>query len=130
MPAKLAAPTPLLTAIFAQTNTLSHDDRRDILTFLAGSTRGEGATHLGGNGIRQILLNEERHPTHTNESGATPPETPPNMNAANTVPTTIMSTNNSSTTVDQIIFEMDYSNGCWRKLRRRIRSHHRSSQGR
>ena len=68
--------------------------------------------------IRQILLHEERRTE----------QRPVNQNARDeNVPTSLLSTNDAPNgmknyiIVDQIIFEMDYSSGCWKKLRRKIR---------
>ena len=71
--------------------------------------------------IKQILLHEERR-TETRPV--------PSSAASSDDNCTQMSTSEqlkTYTIVDQIIFEMDYSNGCWRKLRRRVRLTDRAS---
>lgn len=111
MPSRLAAPAHLLDAIFAHTNQLSWEARQLILRFLAGedaqSFEREFVPESGmitpnrrsDANLRQILLHEERRSEMRCTSGRS----------------------KSYTIIDQIIFEMDYSSGCWRKLRRRIR---------
>ena len=148
MPGRLAAPQSLLDALFAHTNKLSHDDRQVILKFLSGddmranssvsesqqstyhsattsADRRIGSMATTSNSsdilgqpqdlpptIKQILLHEERR-TETRPV--------PSSAASSDDNCTQMSTSEqlkTYTIVDQIIFEMDYSNGCWRKLRR------------
>jgi hypothetical protein len=143
MPTRLAGPSELLDAIFAQTNKLTWEDRQTILRFLSGTdfaqrTDGNSKFWLYNkdNGqwinhpIRQILLNEERRIEYRPVINSSINEHFPsgsyrsitadgNEISASSIPGTV--TLKPYTIVDQIIFEMDYSNGCWKKLRRRIR---------
>ncbi|KAI3656681.1 hypothetical protein MP638_002629 [Amoeboaphelidium occidentale] len=123
MPSRLVASESLLQAIFAHTNRLSWQQRQYILRFLGGyddkppseliglesSSSSSSSSDDSTAAVRQVLLHEE---TRTETS------------TSSTSTSTSSSSSSSSRVyniVDQIVFEMDYSTGCWRKLRRRIR---------
>jgi hypothetical protein len=126
MPSRLVASESLLQAIFAHTNRLSWQQRQYILRFLGGyddkppseliasstSSELESATAASdaAASVRQVLLHEETR-TETSTSS------------------TSTSACRVYNIVDQIVFEMDYSTGCWRKLRRRIRMVNKDGDG-
>lgn len=112
MPSRLVASESLLQAIFAHTNRLSWQQRQYILRFLGGYDDKPPSELIGSStssesesaAVRQVLLHEE---TRTETS----------------------SSSRVYNIVDQIVFEMDYSTGCWRKLRRRIRMVNKDGDG-
>jgi hypothetical protein len=125
MPSRLVASESLLQAIFAHTNRLSWQQRQYILRFLGGyddkppseliasstSSELESATAASdAASVRQVLLHEETRTETSASSSSTSACRVYNI-------------------VDQIVFEMDYSTGCWRKLRRRIRMVNRDGDG-